>query len=74
MSILNSRYRGTVVVEMLILLSRYRGIVAIQGNYPQKCCHSAMVERSDFAFRVFFVCVLCKLYSVEVQKPGELFW
>ena len=23
-----------------------------------------MVERSDFAFRVFFVCVLCKLYSV----------
>ena len=42
MSILNSRYRGIVVVEMLILLSRYRGIVAIQGNYPQKCCHSAM--------------------------------
>ena len=27
---------------MLILHSRYRGIVAIQGNYPQKCCHSAM--------------------------------
>ena len=42
MLILNSRYRGIVVVEMLILLSRYRGIVAIQGNYPQKCCHSAM--------------------------------
>ena len=43
MLILNSRYRGIVVVEMLILLSRYRGIVAIQGNYPQKCCHSALV-------------------------------
>ena len=42
MSISNSRYRGIVVVEMLILLSRYRGIVAIQGNYPQKCCHSSM--------------------------------
>ena len=27
---------------MLILLSRYREIVAIQGNYPQKCCLSAM--------------------------------
>jgi len=24
---------------------RYRGIVAIQGNYPQKCCHSAVVQK-----------------------------
>ena len=45
MLILNSRHRGIAVVEMLILLSRYRGIVATQGNYPQKCCHSAMVQK-----------------------------
>ena len=44
MLILNSTYRGIVEVEMLILHSRYRGIVNIQGNYPQKCDHSALVE------------------------------
>ena len=44
MLILNSRYRGIVVVEILILHSGYRGIVAIQGNYPQKCCHSALLS------------------------------
>ena len=33
------------IEKMLILNSRYRGIVAIQGNYPQKCCHSAMVQK-----------------------------
>ena len=43
MLILNSRYREIVIVEILILLSSYRGSIAIQGNYPKKCCHSALV-------------------------------
>ena len=41
MMILLSRYRGIVVVEMLILHSTYRRIVPIQENFTQKC---AVVE------------------------------
>ena len=38
-------------MKLLILLSIYRGIVTIQGNYPQKCCHSAVEEPAVAAAR-----------------------
>ena len=58
MLILNSTYRGIVEVEMLILHSRYRGINAIQGNYPQKCCHSAMDKEMLFKYQISALSIL----------------
>ena len=57
MLILNSRYREIVIVEILILLSSYRGSIAIQGNYPKKCCHSGLLQhhpKQIFSFLLDF--------------------
>ena len=46
MLILNSRYRGIVKKIPLYCIHFKRGIIIplyhIQGDYPQKCCHSAL--------------------------------
>ena len=45
--------------SILILHSRYRGIVALQGNHPQKCCHSAL---ADLLYLSLFV-IVCLLFD-----------